>query len=261
MAQTSWPFENIDTSETQFSQWARNIGEGVKSSTLNELEVTADSSGMNVKVASGQAMIRGHYYQSTAQETLTITTADGSNPRIDNVVLELDPTANSILLKVVAGTPAGSPTAPTLTQTDGGIYQLKLAEVYVDTGATAIDSGDVTDTRAFMLSSAELQAELALKADLTPAVNAKTGNYTLTAGDRGEFITCDGTFTITIPSATFSAGDRVDFVNIGTGVITFTGSGVTVNSVDDAVTIDTQWAGATFFFTSASAGVLIGRLA
>jgi hypothetical protein len=109
--------------------------------------------------------------------------------------------------------------------------------------------------------TSSIQTQLDSKASLTPAVNAKTGAYTLTADDRGEFITCDGTFTITIPSATFSAGDRVDFVNIGTGVITFAGSGVTVNSIDAAVTIDTQWAGATFFFTSASAGVLIGRLA
>lgn len=106
-----------------------------------------------------------------------------------------------------------------------------------------------------------LQTSLDAKALLTPSVNSKTANYTLVAGDRGEFITCDGTFTITIPSGTFGAGDRVDFVNIGTGVITFTGSGVTVNSIDSAVTIDTQWAGATFFFTSATAGVLIGKLA
>lgn len=268
MAQTSWPFENVDTSETQFSQWARNIGEGVKQNTLNELEPYADSTGLNVKVKSGQALIRGHYYQSTAVETLTVTTADATNPRIDIVVLELDPSANSITLKVTAGTPASSPVAPTVVQTDGGIYQLKLAEVAVAAGATTISAGNVTDTRPMLATAADLagdvatlQADLATKADLTPAVNAKTANYTLAVGDRGEFITCDGTFTITIPSGTFSAGDRVDFVNIGTGVITFAGSGVTVNSVDAAVTIDTQWAGATFFFTSSTAGVLIGRLA
>ena len=104
-------------------------------------------------------------------------------------------------------------------------------------------------------------ASIASKAPLTPDVNAKTISHTLTASDRGEFITCTNTMTITIPSGTFSAGDRIDFVNIGTGVITFTGSGVTVNSVDGALTIDTQWAGATFFFTSPTAGVLIGKLA
>jgi hypothetical protein len=92
-------------------------------------------------------------------------------------------------------------------------------------------------------------------------VLAKTAAYTLLSSDTSNLITASGTFTITIPSATFSAGDRVDFINIGTGIITFAGSGVTVNSVDAALTIDTQWAGATFFFTSASAGVLIGKLA
>ena len=323
MAQSSWPFENIDTSETQFSQWARNIGEGVKTGSLNELEVFADSTGMQVKVKSGQAMVRGHYYQNTAELTLTVTAADLSNPRIDTVLIELDPSANTIVLKVVAGTPATSPTPTALVQTDSGVYQFKLAEVLVATGAITIIAGAVTDGRTYLgaftgtvpgsaitgeitvatmdgdrllnnidtatISSANvtslnvaaisdltasatelnytagvtsaIQTQLDAKAPLTPAVNAKTSSYTLVAGDNGEFITCSGTFNITIPSATFAAGDRVDFVNIGTGVITFAGSGVTVNSVDAAVTIDTQWAGATFFFTSSTAGVLIGRLA
>jgi hypothetical protein len=323
MAQSSWPFENIDTSETQFSQWARNIGEGVKTGSLNELEVFADSTGMQVKVRSGQAMVRGHYYQNTAEVILTVTAADLSNPRIDTVLIELDPSANTIVLKVVAGTPATSPTPTALVQSDSGVYQFKLAEVLVATGAITIIAGAVTDGRTYLgaftgtvpgsaitgqitvatmdgdrllnnidtatISSANvtslnvaaisdltatatelnytagvtsaIQTQLDAKALLTPAVNAKTANYTLVVGDNGEFITCDGTFTLTIPSATFAAGDRVDFVNIGTGVITFAGSGVTVNSVDAAVTIDTQWAGATFFFTSSTAGVLIGRLA
>ena len=336
MAQSSWPFENIDTSETQFSQWARNIGEGVKTGSLNELEVFADSTGMQVKVKSGQAMVRGHYYQNTAEVILTVTAADLSNPRIDTVLIELDPSANTIVLRVVAGTPAASPTPTALVQTDSGVYQFKLAEVLVAAGAITIIAGAVTDGRTYLgaftgtvpgsaitgeitvatmdgdrllnnidtatISSANvtslnvaaisdltataaelnvldgitattaelnytggvtsaIQTQLDAKAPLTPAVNAKTANYTLVVGDNGEFITCDGTFTLTIPSATFAAGDRVDFVNIGTGVITFAGSGVTVNSVDAAVTIDTQWAGATFFFTSSTAGVLIGKLA
>lgn len=326
MAQTSWPFENIDTSETQFSQWARNIGEGVKEDALNELQVFADSTGMRVKVRSGQAMVRGHYYQSTAEEIVLIAASDPSNPRIDVIALELDPTANSILLKAITGTPASSPSAPALTQTDGGIYQIKLAHVAVGTGVTTISAGNVTDMRTYLATAADLatdvaqlqsdlstltvaditdltasaaeinvldgmtastaelnvldgitastaelnytdgvtsniQTQLDSKAPLTQPIEPKTGAYTLTAADKGDLITCSGTFTITIPSATFSAGDRVDFINIGTGVITFAGSGVTVNSVEAAVTLDTQWAGATFFFTSASAGVLIGRLA
>lgn len=299
MAQSSWPFENIDTSETQFSQWARNIGEGVKTGALNELEVFADSTGMQVKVRSGQAMVRGHYYQSTAQETLTVTAADLTNPRIDTVIIELDPSANSIVLKVIAGSPGVSPSPEPLVQTDAGVYQFKLAEVLIDAAATTIAAGKVTDSRTYLetitgtIAGSQITGEitvatidgdriinnidtatigqsnvtnlvtdLAAKAPLTPSVNAKTGAYTLVVDDRGEFITADGTFDITIPASVFSAGDRVDFVNIGTGVITFAaGAGFTLNSADAAVTIDTQWAGATVFFTSASAGVLIGRLA
>ena len=106
-----------------------------------------------------------------------------------------------------------------------------------------------------------IQSQLDDKALLTPAVNAKTAAYTLAVGDRGETITADGTFTLTAPSATFSAGDRVDFVNIGTGVITFAGSGVTINSKDAALTIASQWAAASILFLSSSTAVLIGDLA
>src|SRR6056297_3366987 len=151
MAQTSWPFENIDTTEVQFSQWARHINEGIRPDFANELEPFADDSGLEVKVKSGQAIVRGHYYASTAEEPLTITTPDATNPRIDSVVLELDIDANSILLKVVAGTPAASPVAPTLTQSeDGNVYQFLLGNVDVAAGVFSIEAGDVTDLRTYM---------------------------------------------------------------------------------------------------------------
>lgn len=102
---------------------------------------------------------------------------------------------------------------------------------------------------------------LAEKAPLTPSVSEKTGAYTLTANDKGQVITADGTFTITVPGNVFAAGDRVDFVNIGTGVITFAGSSLTLNSKDSAVTIDSQYAGATILFGSATVAYLIGAIA
>lgn len=102
---------------------------------------------------------------------------------------------------------------------------------------------------------------IAEKAPLTQAVEAKTGAYTLVAGDRGDIITANGTFTITVPGNVFAAGDRVDFINIGTGVITFAGSSLTLNSKDSAVTIDSQYAGATILFGSATVAYLIGAIA
>jgi hypothetical protein len=154
MTQTSWPFEGVDTTETQYSRLLRNIGQGVNGVPGdNNLLVYADSSGMNVKVkiAGGlsQAIVRGHMYQSTAEETLTISAA-ASSPRIDAVVLRLDPSVNSIVLAVVAGTPAVSPSAPNLTQTDTAVYELLLAHVSVPASATTISAANVTDKRTFI---------------------------------------------------------------------------------------------------------------
>jgi hypothetical protein len=155
MAQTSWPFQAVDTTETQFSQWARHIASGGRSGvngipTGTDLRVTANSSGMQVFVAAGQAMVRGHFYASTASETLTIDSANTS-PRIDSIILRLNPSANSVILAVVKGTAATTPVAPTLTQTDSGNFEFKLADVRVEANATTIDANKVTDSRQFLM--------------------------------------------------------------------------------------------------------------
>jgi hypothetical protein len=241
MAQTSFPFENIDTSETQFSQWARNIGEGVRPNAGNELAPIGDSTGMNVKVATGQSLVRGHYYVSTAQVTLAISPSDVTNPRIDNVVLELDPAANTILLKVVPGTPAGSPTAPALVQTDAGIYQQLIAEVTVGANVTTIDPSDVEDKRTFIASfDGTISA-----AGVITGFSDKSANYTLLAADKNTYIRSTGSaITITVPDV-LENGESVNFIQAGAGQITFAGSGVTLNSKGGKLKTKEEFSGAT----------------
>lgn len=152
MAETSFPFENVDVSESQFSKFFRNFQDygvkGVPGDT--NLKVTGDDSGLQVRVSAGEAFVRGHYYISTTQVTLTTISA-GSNTRIDAVVLELDPVLNSISLKVVAGTSvASNPVAPTLTQQDTGIYQMLIGYITIPANTTSITSGMITDKRTFM---------------------------------------------------------------------------------------------------------------
>lgn len=258
MAQTSWPFENIDTSETQFSLWARNLGQGVIDGKLLELEPFGDGSGMNVKVKSGQALVRGHFYDSTVQETLTIAAADASLPRKDAVTLRLDPTLNSILLHVITGTPDASPSLPALTQTDGGVYDLLIAEVDVPAAAVVISSGNVVDKRELFVPYSSQALET--KQNVLAGVSSKTSAYTLAVTDTNDLIQADGTFTITVPANTFGTGARVDIANIGTGIITFAGSGLTISSKSSKVTIANQFSAATLFFTSATTALLIGDL-
>ena len=169
-----------------------------------------------------------------------------------DVTLNVDLTAVTIPASQISDLTA---TAAELNILDG--VTATSAELNILDGVTA----DATELNYVDGVTSGIQSQLDDKALLTPAVNAKTAAYTLAVGDRGETITADGTFTLTAPSATFSAGDRVDFVNIGTGVITFAGSGVTVNSKDAALTIASQWAAASILFLSSSTAVLIGDIA
>jgi hypothetical protein len=149
MAQSSFPFENIDTTETQYSQMFRTLNNGVNGTPGGgELEVDAAGVGLAVDVAAGQAMVRGHFYISTDTETRALATADSVNDRIDTIVLRLDPVANTVLVAVKTGTPDPAPVAPSLVQTDGGIFEQPLANVLVP--ANAGIPGTITDRREFM---------------------------------------------------------------------------------------------------------------
>jgi len=152
MAEQSFPFENIDTTESQFSEWATNFQEtGVQGSpTGTELGITVTGSDLNLTIAAGQAFIRGHYYINTDDLVLAVTSA-GTNTRIDIVVVELDPTANTIVTKIVSGEAVSvDPVAPTLTQSATGIYQLPIATLTIPTSTVAITAGMLVDTRTFM---------------------------------------------------------------------------------------------------------------
>jgi hypothetical protein len=260
MAQSAWPFENIDTSESQFSQWARNIGEGVKgSSGGTELKAYGDSSGMQVKVPAGFAMVRGHYYSNTALETLTIAAAHATLARIDSVILELDPSANTILLTVLTGTAASTPAAPTLTQTDTGVYQIRLANVAVAAAATTISAGNVTDTRTFLGPVAPTSISSSI---ITTGVSDKSANYSILAGDKNTYIRSTGSaITITIDNV-LAIGESVNFIQYGAGQVTFAaGSGVTLSSVDAKLKTNKQYSAATVTCVASGLYVLVGDLA
>lgn len=110
--------------------------------------------------------------------------------------------------------------------------------------------------------TSSIQNQLDNKQPLTPSVNIKNANYTLASSDRGEVITISGNSQITVPDNTFVAGDRVDVVNVGLGTITFSaGSGLTLNSFEDAVTIIGQFQAATVLFGATNEAYLIGAIA
>jgi hypothetical protein len=102
---------------------------------------------MSVSVGTGMALIQGRYYINDSDLTLNVEAADPSHPRIDRVVVRLEATPGRTIHAVVKkGTPAPSPVPPGLTRT-AETWELSLAQVRVEAGATSIVAGKITDER------------------------------------------------------------------------------------------------------------------
>jgi hypothetical protein len=120
------------------------IGNGVLRSTGDDLKVTA--SGMRATVAAGRAWINGHWYLNDSPVTLAAVTAPIGGKRWDRIFLRLNKEVSDrrIYITYVKGTESNSPVKPTPMRTEN-VYDLVLADIYVDTNATSVS---VTDTRA-----------------------------------------------------------------------------------------------------------------
>ena len=119
------------------------------------------SPNMSVNVSSGQAYVPGtegtkqatYVCVNDATKNLTITAADGTNPRIDIIVAKVQDTlysgaVNSWSLAVVTGTPSGSPAIPTAPANS-----ILLAQVLVGAGVTSIVNANITDRRVYMAAA------------------------------------------------------------------------------------------------------------
>lgn len=129
----------------------RIYGDGYIPGVLSELAVSASGGSMNVTVAPGAALVRGILYDQF--ETLQFPIAASTiQPRIDRIVIEVIPAGAGENIEgrsrivVKTGTPAATPTAPSLTQTTA-LWQIPLAQVLVDASVVAIASNKVTDER------------------------------------------------------------------------------------------------------------------
>lgn len=151
MALTSYPFEAQATTEVQYGLLFRQFADTGVVGNLDGpgFAVSTDSSGLDLQVAPGFAIIRGHAADNSAITNVVVEAADAANPRIDVVLLRLDPVGNTIALTVKKGTPAAAPVAPGLDQTGTGLYELALAHVEVPAGALNIVPGNITDVRQY----------------------------------------------------------------------------------------------------------------
>ena len=133
---------------SQFAAYfASFIGNGVYASKSDKLQVIDQNpQGMSVQVLSGQGWINGYWYENTESISLSIDIADGVLNRIDSVVLRLGFSERNMWLAVKKGTPATSPSAPSVTRT-ADYYELQLATISIPAGSIKITQSQITDTR------------------------------------------------------------------------------------------------------------------
>ena len=151
MAERSFPLENTSYTAEEAQLWFATRTTGVYG-TDDNLRVTADGSGLLVNVSPGLAWLaygsfRGVAYGNTEATTKAISPANASFPRIDRVIVRYSATDNTVLLRVIEGAPASSPTPPDIVRTQT-TYDISLAQVYVAAGAASIAADAVTDERA-----------------------------------------------------------------------------------------------------------------
>jgi hypothetical protein len=98
--------------------------------------------------------------------------------------------------------------------------------------------------------------------DASSGWSDKSANYSIVAADRGSTIRSTGSaINITIDNVLTQQGDRIDFIQAGTGQITFAaGSGVTLSSADAKLKTAKQFAGASVVFGGSGVYYLIGNL-
>ena len=198
--------------------------------TSGSMAVTANSPvGMSVLVASGWAAIVGttqvnmgtYMAYNDASDTLTITTANPTNPRIDRVVVTVNDayytgSTNNVVLQVLAGTPAGSPTAPATPANS-----ISLATIAVAAGALSIGSGNITDTRVLTTTNLPTGDITAVTAGSGLSGGGSSGGVTLSIDTA---VTADLSTAQTLTNKTISAAS-----NTLTGVVSETGTQTLTN--------------------------------
>lgn len=193
-------------------------------------KVKQRAAGANMSVDIGQGTgfidISSSYiypaWVASADKNISVDAADVSNPRIDRVVAYIDLASIStavtnntgaLKFKAVAGTPAGSPSAPSdgtvQSAVGSGNPYIDIGQLAVAAGATSISTANITDKRP----------SLGLRAPIIKKITTLTSSTTLSGGyDMVLMNASSGNQQNTLPDPTLYTGLTLTFQRIDSTV-------------------------------------------
>lgn len=147
------PYSGETVTQAQWQDYINCLGaDGVTTQLngTNALAVVQRGAGANksVDVSAGRILQQGMRAENSTTKNLVIADNTSGNPRIDRIVSRWTPGSTDMELDVLQGTPAGSPTAPALTQ-NATTYEVSLAQIAVASGFVSIVTANITDERAW----------------------------------------------------------------------------------------------------------------
>lgn len=156
MADLTGPFDGVPWSE---AQWYRLAGTWSPSGVLGSPQTAitggpfgVSSSGLTVTLTGpaqdSRAWLHGAGYEPEANKTVTVTAnANATLSRRDRIVLRRDLAAKTILPVRLSGTASGTPTAPTITQDEEGIWDEPICSFLVPPASGTTLSGFLDERR------------------------------------------------------------------------------------------------------------------
>lgn len=97
----------------------------------------------NVLLRIGAALVRGTVYENDSDLTLAVGANASGNPRIDTVVLRKDYVLQTVRAAVLQGSPAASPSPPSMTQT-ATTWEIPIADIAVANGFSTLTDSNIS---------------------------------------------------------------------------------------------------------------------
>ena len=146
LKQSDGTYDRVYNSDQISEMFEGLLSDGVFESVGDAL-IVKEKSGLTVEVGTGRAWIGDRWMKNDAKLDITLAAAHLTLNRWSAIVIKADYSNRVITIEEKAGTPATTPTKPTMTYNDS-IKEKCLAYVYVGKGVTSITQTNITDCRA-----------------------------------------------------------------------------------------------------------------